>query len=139
MQARADGNERTASSSPIDASPSRRPGIPQRRAPAPAGQPHWIHPAMQAVPTGVIKDRQKRWTATFGTGQPPKGLSGAMRRFAYDIPDYRIRRWLLLMIADRVDTLEWRMSQPAARASVGVVLAAGGLIALAMIARRHAR
>jgi hypothetical protein len=60
----------------------------------------------------VLKDAQREsFTATFGTGQVPHGASGALRRLAYDIPDYRIRRWALLLVADRIDALEWQLGR----------------------------
>jgi hypothetical protein len=46
-------------------------------------------------------------TPVFGTAQPPKGLSGVIRRFAYArYSEARAAHWLLLLAADRVDTLE---------------------------------
>jgi hypothetical protein len=42
----------------------------------------------------------------FGTSAPPKGLSGAIRRFAYKLTENDIRHWLLLMFADRVNVVE---------------------------------
>ena len=45
-------------------------------------------------------------TPVFGTAQPPKGLSGAMRKFAYaKYSEGRAAHWLLLLAADRVDTV----------------------------------
>ncbi len=46
-------------------------------------------------------------TPVFGTAQPPKGLSGAIRKFAYArYSEARAAHWLLLLAADRVDTVE---------------------------------
>ena len=46
-------------------------------------------------------------TPVFGTAQPPKGLSGVIRRFSYArYSEGRAAHWLLLLAADRVDTLE---------------------------------
>ena len=46
-------------------------------------------------------------TPVFGTAQPPKGLSGAIRRFSYArYSEGRAAHWLLLMLADRVDAVE---------------------------------
>jgi hypothetical protein len=102
----------TASGAAVDAEPSRRPGVPQSASPAPVGDAHWTVPDAQDIDERLTKDAQREaWTATFGTGQPPRALSGLMRRSAYRIPDYRVRRWLLLMAADRVDTLEWQTSR----------------------------
>ena len=46
-------------------------------------------------------------TPVFGTAQPTKGLSGALRRFSYaKYSEARVGHWLLLMLADRVDAWE---------------------------------
>jgi hypothetical protein len=43
----------------------------------------------------------------FGTTCPPKGLSGAIRKYAYArYSEGRAAHWLLLMAGDRVDTVE---------------------------------
>jgi hypothetical protein len=43
----------------------------------------------------------------FGTACPPKGLSGAIRKLSYArYSEGRAAHWLLLMLADRVDTVE---------------------------------
>jgi len=47
-----------------------------------------------------------RLTPVFSTAVPPHGLSGVLRRIAYQIPDHRVRHWLVLMAADRVDVIE---------------------------------
>src|SRR5215203_1921793 len=44
-----------------------------------------------------------RLTAVFGTSAPPRGLSGVMRNWAYRFSEGRVRRWLILLAADRVD------------------------------------
>src|SRR4051812_29173212 len=50
-------------------------------------------------------------------GQPPyretialKGLSGVLRRAAYVHPDWKPRRWLMLMLADRIDAFEAKLT-----------------------------
>jgi hypothetical protein len=46
-------------------------------------------------------------TPVFGTSCPPKGLSGPIRKLSYArYSEGRAAHWLLLMLADRVDTLE---------------------------------
>jgi hypothetical protein len=40
----------------------------------------------------------------FGTSTPLKGLSGAIRRAAYQLPDHYPSHWMLLMLGDRVDS-----------------------------------
>jgi len=45
-------------------------------------------------------------TPVYSTDSPPRGLSGLMRHAAYKIPEYKTRRWMLLLAADRVDVIE---------------------------------
>src|SRR5919112_586363 len=46
-------------------------------------------------------------TPVFGTAQPPKGLSGRMRKLAYRrYSEGRAAHWVILMAADRVDAAE---------------------------------
>ena len=44
----------------------------------------------------------------FGTAQPPRGLSGLLRRAGYKIPEHKAGRWMTLLFADRVDVWESR-------------------------------
>jgi hypothetical protein len=46
-------------------------------------------------------------TPVFGTAQPPSGLAGIMRKFAYKkFSEGRAAHWLILLYADRVDAAE---------------------------------
>jgi hypothetical protein len=46
-------------------------------------------------------------TPVFGTSCPPKGASGALRKYAYaKYSEARAAHWLLLLAADRVDAVE---------------------------------
>src|SRR3954449_2088837 len=46
-------------------------------------------------------------TPVFGTAQPPRGLSGVVRKYAYRrFSEGRAAHWLLLVAADRVDAWE---------------------------------
>lgn len=136
-----DGQTTPISSHAVDAAVSRRPGHPQKRDAAPVGAAHWTEPARQTIQPGMTKDPQRPWTATFGTGQRPKGLSGAMRRVAYQIPDYEIRRWALLLLADRVDTMEWQLGRAARSPGAWLTLIAslGGMAALGFVITENAR
>ncbi len=46
----------------------------------------------------------------FGTAQPLRGISGAIRRYAYTFSVGRTAHWLLLILGDRVDVLEGRVA-----------------------------
>jgi hypothetical protein len=114
-----------------------RPGVPRQRNAEPMGNAHWERAARQSGGDRVLRDAQRTEpTATFGTEHPPRGLSGVLRRSAYQVPDYRARRWLMLIIADRIDTIESRVSAAAKRPSSWIVaglLGAGAWLAF----RRH--
>ncbi|HEY2514692.1 MAG TPA: hypothetical protein VGI39_27695, partial [Polyangiaceae bacterium] len=70
----------------VDLPEGRRPGVPARGEPHPVGSAHWLKPEGQVSAAEVTMDAQREEpTATFGTGQPPRGLSGVMRRAAYRI------------------------------------------------------
>jgi hypothetical protein len=48
-------------------------------------------------------------TPVFGTGQPPHGASGYLRRAAYEVPEHYARHWMLLLVADRLEIVEDRL------------------------------
>lgn len=91
----------------IDLPLENRPGVPYETAPRPLPGAHWIAPVRQ-VPHVTVLHRAglARLTPVFGTASPPHGISGKLRRIAYDIPEYRARHWMLLLFADRVDVIE---------------------------------
>jgi hypothetical protein len=110
----------------VDAPIARRPGHPQERQPEPVANAHWIVPDRQRTDAKVLKGYERdQLTATFGTAHPPRGISGMIRRAAYEIPDYRVRHWLLLIFADRVDAVEGSLIRGAK--SPGTWLIAAGL------------
>jgi hypothetical protein len=84
-----------------------RPAIPMERTP-----PRFIHvpqgqPVQQAQTVEVFCSPERPGiTPLFGTAQPPKWLSGALRRLAYKLPENDVRHWLMLIAADRVNTVE---------------------------------
>ena len=45
-------------------------------------------------------------TRVFGTSTPPKGLSGAIRRYAYKYSEATATHWMTLILADRVNVFE---------------------------------
>jgi hypothetical protein len=86
----------------VDLDPKDRPSVPQERS-EPTGA-HWDFPERQ--PERWPRERSiehKFLTPVFGTTCPPKGLSGAIRRFAFRYSEGRAAHWLLLIAADRVD------------------------------------
>lgn len=92
-----------------DADPAARPGVPIYKpagTSAPAARPPLDRqePEVQVL-VGVDVDRL---TPVFGTAQPPRGLSGVIRRAGYRVPEHKAARWMLLLAADRVDAWESR-------------------------------
>lgn len=90
-----------------DMAPERRPGVPRESA-APGGTgAHWAEPERQEPKVKIHVTVEKPWlTPVFGTTCPPKGLSGAIRDVAYRLSEAKLSRWMLLILADRVDALE---------------------------------
>jgi hypothetical protein len=90
-----------------DLDPERRPGVP--RDPAPDLGAEALYPSMDAqLPTVQIHKSTEhgRLTPVFGSSCPPRGLSGVMRDRAYHYSEGRLARWMLLLLADRVDMVE---------------------------------
>ena len=92
-----------------DESVLQRPGIPQEAdPPAPLASAHWLEPEQQLAERPPLVGKGMQLTPVFSTAVPTRGVSGLIRRAAYRIPDYKARRWLLLMLADRIDVVEHR-------------------------------
>ena len=111
----------------VDEAPERRPGVPMQLTPRVRGGAHWKQPERQPAPDVRVFKRAEldELTPVFSTANPPHGLSGLLRRVAYDIPEHRVRHVALLLLADRVDSLGSRLSTRPLRA-LGVVLGAVG-------------
>ncbi len=100
----------------IDQTPERRPGVPMESEPRIDAGAHWRTPERQ--PERRLHLRRKglrRLTPVYGTAQPPRGVSGLMRRLAYATPEHKARHWALLLSADRVDVVEGRLGEALAR------------------------
>lgn len=92
----------------VDANPEDRPSVPRLQFDPTFSGAHWTFPERQ--PERWPRERSiehKFLTPVFGTSCPPKGVSGAMRGYAYKrFSEARAAHWLLLIAADRVDALE---------------------------------
>ncbi len=120
----------------VDLADSMRPGVPMETPPGVAGEAHWDEPERQeGVPSGHAEGSGIPVTPVFGTAQPPKGLSGVLRSAAYRIPDHKVKHWLMLLLADRVDVAEHRLARIGPLAIIALPLLAGGAW-LALRARR---
>ncbi len=91
-----------------DLDPKDRPSVPRERFDAESRGAHWDFPERQ--PEKWPRERSiehKFLTPVFGTSCPPKGVSGRMRKYAYDrFSEARAAHWLILVAADRVDAVE---------------------------------
>ncbi len=92
----------------VDLDPNDRPSVPRERFDPDLSDAHWELPERQ--PEQWPRERSiehQSLTPVFGTSCPPKGLSGRMRKYAYArFSEGRAAHWLLLVAADRVDSLE---------------------------------
>ena len=95
-----------------DADASRRPGNPKEQEARAVVGSHWKVPERQTKgDVEILRDpSRKEDSATFGTQHPPTGLSGVIRGAAYQLPDYTVKRWLLLIAADRLASAEYALS-----------------------------
>lgn len=89
-----------------DLDPADRPAFPREQPGIPTGA-HWDLPEQQPA-KGRERERSvehERLTPVFGTAQPLHGLSGAIRRYAYErYSEGQAAHWLLLVVGDRVES-----------------------------------
>jgi len=114
---------------------SERPGVPMEYEPPRPLTPmvRWNEPERMHPVPGVTKRMEiDRLTPVFSTALRPKGLSGVIRRMAYRIPESHARHWATLMLADRVDVLEHRVSK---LVKVMVLVPAGTAAAVLIVAK----
>jgi hypothetical protein len=91
----------------VDLDPRDRPSVPRERSDLPPTGASWQFPDLQ--PERWPRERSVEHaflTPVFGTSTPPRGASGAIRRYAYTYSEARAAHWLLLLGADRVDAVE---------------------------------
>lgn len=81
-------------------------------------------PARSTVFVGV---EVGRLPPVFGTAQPPRGLSGLIRKRAYAIPEHHAAHWMLLLLGDRVDVWEGRLRRHPLLTAVLVASLASGI------------
>lgn len=67
----------------------------------------WERPVQQAAHVEILTSNERPTiTAVFGTPNPPSGLSGKIRRFAFKYSESSYGHWLPLLLADRVNMVE---------------------------------
>jgi hypothetical protein len=91
-----------------DLDPADRPAVPKLQFQDDLSGAHWEFPERQPEKWPRERSIEHAFlTPVFGTAQPPKGLSGVIRRYSYRrFSEGRAAHWLLLVLADRVDAWE---------------------------------
>ena len=84
------------------------PAYPMRR---PCGDEHkgmsWERPTQQEAKVEILHSNERpSLPAVFGTTLPPRGLSGALRRFAFTFSESNGAHWVTLILADRINVFE---------------------------------
>lgn len=68
---------------------------------------NWDRPALQEPDVEILQSvEHERLPAALGTSTPPRGLSGVVRRRAFAFSESQWGHWLLLMLADRINSVE---------------------------------
>jgi len=117
-----------------DIAPYERPGVPMEHEPRPLTPGvRWNEPErMSPVPWVTKRMELDRLTPVYSTALPPRGLSGLLRRIAYNIPESHARHWATLLLADRVDVLEHRVAK---LVKMVVLVPAGTAAAVFLVAK----
>jgi len=91
-----------------DLDPRDRPSVPKLQYQEDLTGAHWDFPERQPEHRPRERSIEHAFlTPVFGTSCPPRGLSGALRRYSYRrYSEARAAHWLLLIAADRVDAWE---------------------------------
>jgi hypothetical protein len=67
----------------------------------------WERPTQQAESVEVLHSNERpNLSAAFGTSTPPSGVSGMIRRAAFNYSENSYGHWVPLMLADRVGMIE---------------------------------
>lgn len=67
----------------------------------------WERPTQQPVDVEILHSNERpNVTSVFGTSSPPSGLSGRIRRYAFNYSESSYGHWLPLILADRINVIE---------------------------------
>lgn len=80
-----------------------RPAYPMERTPPRLPYPVLPPEQQHSHAEVLVSVERPRITRVYGTAQPPRGLSGWLRRRAFHHSENDLRRWLMLLLADRVN------------------------------------
>jgi hypothetical protein len=68
---------------------------------------NWARPTLQKKNVEILMSTERPYiSAVFGSTLPPRGVSGAIRRFAFKYSENMYRHWLPLLLADRINVVE---------------------------------
>lgn len=92
----------------MDADPENEPTYPMKNY---TGDDHkrlnWERPPLQLRDVEVLHSNERpSLSAVFGTSNPPTGLSGDLRRYAFKYSESSYGHWLPLILADRINVIE---------------------------------
>ncbi|HEX8263861.1 MAG TPA: hypothetical protein VF596_00450 [Pyrinomonadaceae bacterium] len=92
----------------VDANPENDPTYPMKnRNNAEHAGYSWERPPQQPINVEILHSNERpNISATFGTSSPPSGLSGVIRRAAFQYSENSYGHWVPLMLADRIDMVE---------------------------------
>lgn len=92
----------------VDADPDNDPTWPMRdRSKDDGPGMNWTSPPAQPSDVEILQSVEHvRRPAVVGQSTPPRGVSGVLRRSAFRYSESQWGHWLLLMLADRINTLE---------------------------------
>ena len=66
---------------------------------------NWTRPSLQQPEVEILQSVEHlRRPAVVGLSTPPSGLSGSIRRYAFRFSESEWGHWLLLMLADRINS-----------------------------------
>lgn len=144
----------------VDADPENDPTWPMRdRSQDDGPGMNWARPSLQTPEVEILQSVEHvRRPASVGESTPPHGVSGSIRRRAFAFSESQWGHWLLLMLADRIDSVEGLVgdlkrgrfpnllvetglvkrahSREAAMATTAVVIG-GAAVGLLLLARRR--
>lgn len=67
----------------------------------------WERPPQQPELVEILHSNERpNLSAVFGTPVPPSGLSGKIRRWAFNYSESHVMHWMALLMADRVQIME---------------------------------
>lgn len=67
----------------------------------------WERPPQQPELVEILHSNERpNLPAVFGTPVPPSGLSGKIRRWAFNYSESHVMHWMALLMADRVQIME---------------------------------